>query len=93
MRQDELHQHIQPSGTEWSFVWFIRLIALAALASGVYYWIADRRLSRLAVAFRPHAVAMADGLRGPCSAYAGCGNRAVDACAMGTGIVVRGGCR
>ena len=39
MRQDELHQHIQPSGTEWSFVWFMRLIALAALASGVYYWI------------------------------------------------------
>ncbi|KAB2691342.1 MULTISPECIES: DUF6163 family protein [Brucella] len=39
MRQDELHQHIQPSGIEWSFVWFIRLIALAALASGVYYWI------------------------------------------------------
>lgn len=39
MRQDELHQHIQPSGTEWSFVWFIRLIALAALASSVYYWV------------------------------------------------------
>ncbi|MBV2142774.1 hypothetical protein KUG47_04575 [Falsochrobactrum sp. TDYN1] len=39
MRQDELHQHVQPSGTEWSFVWFIRVIALVALASGVYYWI------------------------------------------------------
>lgn len=39
MRQDELHQQLQPSGTEWSFVWFIRLIALTALASGVYYWI------------------------------------------------------
>ncbi|MBC8717695.1 MULTISPECIES: DUF6163 family protein [Brucella/Ochrobactrum group] len=39
MRQDELHQQLQPSGTEWSFVWFIRLIALSALASGVYYWI------------------------------------------------------
>ncbi|MCX2696133.1 MULTISPECIES: DUF6163 family protein [Ochrobactrum] len=39
MRQDELHQHRQISGTEWSFVWFIRMIALVALASGVYYWI------------------------------------------------------
>ncbi|WP_435658498.1 DUF6163 family protein [Brucella pituitosa] len=39
MRQDELHQHLQPSGAEWSFVWFMRLIALAALASGVFYWI------------------------------------------------------
>lgn len=39
MHQDELHQHIQPSGTEWFFVWFIRLIALVALVSGVYYWI------------------------------------------------------
>lgn len=39
MRQDELQQHIKMSGTEWSFVWFIRAIALVALASGVYYWI------------------------------------------------------
>lgn len=39
MRQDELRQHRQASGTEWAFVWFMRLVALAALASGVYYWV------------------------------------------------------
>ncbi|MFC0246479.1 DUF6163 family protein [Falsochrobactrum ovis] len=39
MRRDELHTHVRQSATEWSFVWFIRAVALAALASGVYYWI------------------------------------------------------
>ncbi|APY13124.1 hypothetical protein BR10RB9215_C10414 [Brucella sp. 10RB9215] len=39
MHMNELRQHIQPSGTEWAFTWFMRLLALAALASGVFYWI------------------------------------------------------
>lgn len=39
MRRDELHTHVRQSATEWSFVWFIRAVALVALASGVYYWI------------------------------------------------------
>ncbi len=39
MHMNELRQHTQPSGTEWAFTWFIRLLALVALASGVFYWI------------------------------------------------------
>lgn len=39
MRQDELHQHQRQSGLDWSFVWFIRLVALVALVNGVYYWV------------------------------------------------------
>lgn len=39
MHMNELRQHIQPSGTEWAFTWFIRILALVALASGVFYWV------------------------------------------------------
>ncbi|GAA5540505.1 MULTISPECIES: DUF6163 family protein [Brucella] len=39
MHMDELRQHTQPSGLEWTFTWFIRLLALTALASGVFYWV------------------------------------------------------
>lgn len=39
MHMNELRQHIQPSGTEWAFTWFVRILALVALASGVFYWV------------------------------------------------------
>ncbi len=39
MHMNELRQHTQPSGTEWTFTWFIRSLALVALASGVFYWV------------------------------------------------------
>lgn len=39
MHMDELRQYRQPSGTEWAFTWFMRLLALVCLASGVLYWV------------------------------------------------------
>ncbi len=39
MYMSELRQHRRPSGLEWAFTWFMRLLALVVLASGVFYWI------------------------------------------------------
>ncbi|MBN9046988.1 MAG: hypothetical protein J0H18_15170 [Rhizobiales bacterium] len=39
MRMDEFRQHVQPSTTEWAFTGFMRLLALLALAGGVFYWV------------------------------------------------------
>ncbi len=39
MYMSELRQHTRPSGLEWAFTWFMRLLALAVLATGIFYWI------------------------------------------------------
>ncbi len=39
MHLDEIRQYSKPSGIEWSFTWFMRILALILLACGVYYWV------------------------------------------------------
>ncbi|MGU3398520.1 DUF6163 family protein [Brucellaceae bacterium D45D] len=39
MYMDELRHHTQSSGLEWIFAWFMRLLALIVLATGIAYWI------------------------------------------------------